>query len=974
MDPLFGRTSELDALVTALERAEQGQGSLAVVSGEAGIGKSRLLRELAQRAAERGASVAWGRAWEAGGAPAYWPWTQVFRALGQNPFESSGSSPDASQRFALFDQATRALAHAAREKPCLVLLDDLHVADVPSLLLLLFVAREVSALRLLLVGGARETHRFDDPEVGALLAKIRREAQLFPLRRLTAEEVGAWALARSAANPERIHPMSEGNPLFVEELLRVGATQGVLPSGLSAVLDEHLSRVSPRARSALDAAAVLGREFSVEALSLSFGLEPDEVAEDANEAIAAGILAAGECGTRIFSHALLRDRLYDLLPPTRRAELHWQAGLATIQGALTHATAAHHLLEGCAAGHWQVAATSARDAAQAALTQLGYEEAATLAQRASAVAQRGTAIYCELELVRAEALIRIGRAEEGLALCQSIALIAADLPSAELIAKAALVYGTEFLVGAVDNRMVELLRLALERLPTEPNALRARVIARLAGALSPPLDETGAREVLGLTQDALAMARELGDKQTLLYACNMATQSINAMSFEERAALVLETVALARELDQRLILARVSGVLITLLIEQGRRAEANVELRAFEDLMEELPQVHRWRLLAIHSMLAVLDGRREDATRLSDESRAAAPESSPAEAVWALQRMAIAQAFDDPAAIVPDAATLLRIGISKRGTQIPAWILAASDKPAEARAALVSSPEFERGFPPGLFAGAACALIRDEDLAARVYASLQLEAPENRMFWGAGGASVFGPTSRVLGDLALLLGRRDEAASHYNDAVEHCKKMGAKPLLALSLEGLRACGKTSERPRPPPSPQQCSVRREGDLWLVEANGVRVHLKHSKGITYLEQLVLHVGRELHVLVLVGAEHGASDAGEILDARAKADYQRRLELVDARLEQARSLGDERGVAQARTELDALAEQLAAAVGLGGRDRRAASNVERARINVQRRLKDTIESVAAADASLGRYLQATVKTGTFCSFMPI
>lgn len=973
MDPLFGRTSELDALVAALERAEQGQGSLAVVIGEAGIGKSRLLRELAQRAVQRGVSVAWGRAWEAGGAPAYWPWTQAFRALGQNPFESSGSSPDASQRFALFDQATRALARAAREETCLVLLDDLHVADVPSLLLLLFVARELSGLRLLLVGAARETHPFPDPEAGALLAKVRREARLLPLPRLTAEEVGAWALARSAASPERIYPMSEGNPLFVEELLRVGATQGALPSGLSAVLDEHLSKVSPRARSALDAAAVLGREFSVEALSLSFGLPPDEVMEDANEAIAAGILAVGECGTRVFSHALLRDRLYDLLPPTRRAELHWKAGLATIQGALTHATAAYHLLEGCAAGHWQLAATSARDAAQAALMQLGYEEAAALAQRALLVVQQGTAIGCELDLVRAEALIRIGRADEGRALCWSIARVAADLPNAELIAKAALVYGTEFMVGAVDNRMVELLRLALERLPTEPSTLRARVIARLGGALSPPVNEEEAREVLELTRDSLAMARELGDKQALLYACNMATQSINAMSFEERSSLVFETVALARELDQRLILARVSCVLITLLIEQGRRAEANVELRAFEALMEELPKVHRWRLFAVRSMLAVLDGRREDAIRLSDESRAAAPEGSPAEPVWALQRMGIAQAFGDPVAIVPDAAELLRIGTSRRGTQIPAWILAASDKPAEARAALESSPEFERGFPAGLFAGAACVLTKDLELAARVYAALKLDAVENRMFWGAGGAGVFGPTSRVLGDLALLLGL-DEAASHYDDAVEHCRRMGAKPLLALSLEGLRACGRTTDRPRRRPSPDALSVRREGELWLVESDGVSVHLKHSKGISYLEQLVLHAGRELHVLVLVGAEHGASDAGEILDARAKAEYQRRLELVDARLEQARSLGDERGVSQARTELDALAEQLAAAVGLGGRDRRAASNVERARINVQRRLKDAIESVTAADPSLGRYLQATVKTGTFCSFMPI
>ena len=88
----------------------------------------------------------------------------------------------------------------------------------------------------------------------------------------------------------------------------------------------------------------------------------------------------------------------------------------------------------------------------------------------------------------------------------------------------------------------------------------------------------------------------------------------------------------------------------------------------------------------------------------------------------------------------------------------------------------------------------------------------------------------------------------------------------------------------------------------------------------------------------------------------------------------IELSRSLGDEPGVARARSELDAVAEQLASAVGLGGRDRHAASNVERARINVQRRLKDTVESVSALDAELGRYLQATVKTGTFCSFIPL
>jgi len=271
--------------------------------------------------------------------------------------------------------------------------------------------------------------------------------------------------------------------------------------------------------------------------------------------------------------------------------------------------------------------------------------------------------------------------------------------------------------------------------------------------------------------------------------------------------------------------------------------------------------------LAVQSVLALLDGRREDALRLSDESRILAPVGAPAGNIWGLQGIAIGQAFGDPDAVAADAAELLRIGSNMRGTQLQAWILGALDKPAEARAALESSPGFELGFPTGLFAGTACALIRSADLAQRVYAPLKLEAVNNRMFWGASGTSVFGPTSRVLGDLALLLGRRDEAAVHYQDAAEHCRRMGAKPLLALALEGLRACGKTTSSAPPTAGRKGLSLRREGELWLIETEGATVRLKHSKGIVYLEQLVLQVGRELHVLV--GAEHGASDAGEILD---------------------------------------------------------------------------------------------------------
>jgi tetratricopeptide (TPR) repeat protein len=682
----------------------------------------------------------------------------------------------------------------------------------------------------------------------------------------------------------------------------------------------------------------------------------------------------GEHGSCLFSHALLRDRLYDSLVPTRRAELHWQAGLVN-QGA--DATAAHHLLAGCLAGNTEIAATVARDAARTMLAQLAYEEAMVLAKRAHALIPAGSALGCELALVQAEALIRAGKGDEGRLIAKRAAALATELDAPKLFAGAALVYGTDVMTGGVDDTMVELLSAALEGLPPEPSTLRVRVMGRLATALSPPVEAAGAARIVSMSRAALAMARELGDKETLLYALTFGALGTSYMApFAERAAMVGEAVLLARELGQRFALERSNGTHIVLLVEQGRRAEANVELHAFEEMMAEAGGMHRWALLGLHSVLALLDGRLGDAARLSDESRALARPGTPAEMSWALQRLAISQASGAAASIARDGDELLRFFSPRRGFMPwpSAWLFAALGKRAEAVAILESLLSVEQGFPALMSIGSSCALVKDSALAARAYVALAGEPSKNRVFWGPAACSVFGPRSRVLGDLALLLGRAEQASAHYDEAIELCRAMGAKPFLELSLRGREACGGCSKAPKPELKQPRLSLRREGDMWAIEAGGAPFRLKHSKGLAYLEQLVSQSGREVHVLMLVGAEHADGDPGAVLDARAKAEYQRRIEQLDDRIELARSLGDELGVAKARGELDAVAAELARAVGLGGRDRRASSNVERARINVQRRLKDSIESISVVDVALGRFLQATIKTGTFCSFQPL
>jgi hypothetical protein len=165
-----------------------------------------------------------------------------------------------------------------------------------------------------------------------------------------------------------------------------------------------------------------------------------------------------------------------------------------------------------------------------------------------------------------------------------------------------------------------------------------------------------------------------------------------------------------------------------------------------------------------------------------------------------------------------------------------------------------------------------------------------------------------------------------------------------------------------------------TLRREGELWAIEsAEGRTLRFKDSKGLAYLERLLCHPGRELHVLQIVGADL-SGDAGPVLDEKAKAEYRERLDELREVIDEAEGFNDPPRSERAREEMQVLTQQLAEAVGTGGRDRRSASDVQRARINVQRCLKEVIDRISTADPALGRYLGATIRSGTYCSFRPL
>lgn len=234
----------------------------------------------------------------------------------------------------------------------------------------------------------------------------------------------------------------------------------------------------------------------------------------------------------------------------------------------------------------------------------------------------------------------------------------------------------------------------------------------------------------------------------------------------------------------------------------------------------------------------------------------------------------------------------------------------------------------------------------------------------------------------------------EEAARLYHRALKVAEWAGVassrRRKISSLIDGAEQRAKQATRSETEPAAEAGNrFAFEGDFWSITYDGRLCRVKDSKGLRYLAQLLKNPQREIHALeavlmvegspvpVVASSEDGLvvdrGDAGTILDPQAKAQYKRRLDELSDELEEARAYNDPERAAKAQLEIDALVEQLAAGVGLGGRDRRAASQTERARVNVTKALKAAIASIEQHDPSLGHHLESTVRTGTFCSYRP-
>ncbi len=573
-----GREEEIARLRKGLDEALASRGRFYVLVGEPGIGKTRAAELVAGYARRRGCLALTGRAVEGEGAPAFWPWVQVLRSYVETRSreelraELGAGAPYFAQlvpavgealadvgppqategedsRFRFFDAFMAFLKRAAAAHPLFILLDDLHWADKPSLLLLQFVAREIADSRILVVGTYRDVDVQHGHPLADLLPAFRRERafERILLRGLPEDDVRALidALGGQGA-PESfvraIHRETEGNPFFVEETLRHLIEEGVvrreggrwksisalddigLPEGIREVIGRRLARLSEECRALLLAAAVIGREFDRGVLRSVSGLEAARFEAFLAEAQAARIVEEEQRGLRHrFSHALVREALYAELNVTQRVHLHRKIADALAAAYASDiephlAELAHHFFEAAPGGDVDRAIAFTIRAAERAARLLAYEEATTLYVRAlQALDAKGgpdDGMRCDLLLGLGAAQWDSGefkRSKE--TVCRAFEL-AEGQGRFEALARAALAYSGiafELTVGPIDDAMVDILERALVALPPDDSPLRAMLMGRLACALA----YSGRPRRITLAKDAVAMARRLGDEVTL---------------------------------------------------------------------------------------------------------------------------------------------------------------------------------------------------------------------------------------------------------------------------------------------------------------------------------------------------------------------------------------------------------------------------------------------------------------------------
>jgi tetratricopeptide (TPR) repeat protein len=616
------------------------------------------------------------------------------------------------------------------------------------------------------------------------------------------------------------------------------------------------------------------------------------------------------------------------------------------------------------------------------------------------------------------------------------AAIAKDLGAPVQLAEAALGVGGRMAWSrpGFETRLIPLLQDALVHLGGSDDRLRVKLLTRLACAWRGSTEQRSAADAL--TRQAVELARSLDDPESLVHALFGRFWALWwANNPDERLGVATEAVAAAEPIGdaERMLDARL--MLFLIHTELSDMTSARRELAEMVRTVTELRQPGSlWLGVANRALLMLMEGDFDVVEPiLGEENDQGSYFTLARDNVSAARfhRFLFARERGGLAALEPE----IRTSVDEfpwypfyRSALV--LLLVETGRHDEARAALdeLSRDEFvalirDNEWLLGMGLAA--------DAAARIGARSACETLYGQLLPFAGRHAIghtegsLGAVDRYLGLLAAALDRHDEAIRHLEDAVHINERMGARPWTAHSRADLAAAlrrrdapgdasraedleaqarataialgmpvlmatldQRTSAPDAAHAEPGRGTFRRQGDYWSIAFDGEAVRMKHSKGLAYLAVLLGRPAQEVHALDLAsGGGNGTTvravdadlrietddSAGPALDREAKAAYRERVEELRADIAEAEEWNDPERVARATAELQAITEQLAAATGLGGRDRQAASSSERARISVTRAIKSALDRIEAESPALGGHLRTTVHTGTFCSYTP-
>jgi CheY-like chemotaxis protein/tetratricopeptide (TPR) repeat protein len=1061
-----GRGAERRLLADELRRATAGEGRVVLVTGDDGIGKTTLACEVEALARDAGALVLRGRCLEGAGVPAYWPWTLVLRgyekvvgaerlraelgpaarllALPAADDPSLATGGPELGRFRLLDGVTQCLRRAAAERPLVLVLDDLHHADPSSLELLHFLAAEIRDAAVLIVA----THR-DGGTTSAHLELARLGAAPFAtvvrLAGFSAAEVHEYVVAATGVRPpdalvRAVHAKTDGHPLLVAEVVRLLAADGRLgeepPDGRLRVaipdtrrhaVAARLAQVSAECRHVLAVAAVIGREC---AARLLVRVVDDEaaVSRAVDEARDAGIVVVGDDDPRTyrFSHALVRDVLYEELSAPARASLHARVARA-LEVSITAAdpplaAIAHHYLP-AASGSEDVAtavayAIAAGDRAAAVMAHeeaaRHYEHALRATERthaapiglvASVLAKLAEARWCAGELVAARA---IGR---------RLVRVAKDAGDPAMLATAALTFAGRLPgLGAIecDDEVVAELEQALAGLPPTATALRAMLMARLAEELTYSPCRTIDR---GLAPKAIALARSLGDPGVLATVLRTTQWSVwTPDDVERRRQLAEEIVALAAQTGDGVL--ALDGELLRLwsALEHGEMDVARRQLALATRLAERLRlPYYTWITTTARACLDIATGRLDEAERIAEEMLERGEATNPTVRLFAgAQRGHIwwhRGQFDDLARWLQGVVgEFPMLAAAVDCSLVITYAEAGQRELAQAELTRFAADDFT-GVPRNAMwlmnmtsLAEGCIVLGDVDAARRLYPLLAPFTLYNVMLVPA---EVLSPVSRYMAGLAELLGDADAARRHYEEALVMGARTGtlqyvARTQLAYArflrrsaragdherasqlVAGARAIASTlrlapllhaldvvTAEPSVDPGDAENVFQHRDDLWHVGFAGSHGTVRDLIGMEYLRRLIAQPGVPIAAVELasLGGEGILVESGgdTVLDRRAIAAMRVRMSELEDGIA-ARLAGEEMGDPDAlRQELERLE------VEFERQGRLFLSAAERARSAVTKAIYRAIREIAPVNGPLARHLHLHVKTGRMCMYVP-